>query len=314
MDIAFELAQTRGTVLLCASPAVAWVGPAYGASVAPGTAVGYAVLQQQDGGGTNPFAALEAPTCLVAKLAVAPSLQRRGIGRALLAAAIGHARATRASSCILHVDEANAPARALYASMGFAARGARLDDYYRPGRHALQMALDLDLVADPARRAAARHAPHRAPFEQTAAEPPPLEPPPEPPASPPPRDVVHGSEAPPPRAAAAPPCGVPPLCDARRRMRLRPWALLGPGAAGLASDAAALVGAADDAPPPREPHDEIRIDGCVRCDAANEPRRGRLIAMRESRRRRLVVATATGGAMNGMLAVGMLRACARDPP
>lgn len=155
MDIPYEVRQTRGVTLLCATPASSsssaftWSGPSVGSTFQPGSScVGYAVLQRFDeasiGGSRNPYAALQPNSCLLSKLAVAPQLQRRGIGKALLAAAIGHARAMRAATCTLHVDEANTRARALYTSFGFRAQGDRLVDFYRPGRHAIEMMCDLD--------------------------------------------------------------------------------------------------------------------------------------------------------------------------
>ena len=73
---------------------------------------------------------------------VAPSARRKGVGRALLAAGLELARKGRAQVATLHVDESNAPARALYATMGFAVTGRR-EDYYRVGRHALMMEASL---------------------------------------------------------------------------------------------------------------------------------------------------------------------------
>ena len=40
------------------------------------------------------------------------------------------------------MDTANEPAKALYASLGFKVTGRR-DDYYKPGRHAYAMELEL---------------------------------------------------------------------------------------------------------------------------------------------------------------------------
>ena len=83
-----------------------------------------------------------APTVLISKLAVAPLLRRKGIGRALLSAAVCHAREGRAAACCLHVDEANAAARALYFAFGFRV-SERVEDMYSPGRHGLAMTLRL---------------------------------------------------------------------------------------------------------------------------------------------------------------------------
>ena len=64
------------------------------------------------------------------------------MGRVLLERAIEMARANRVQTCSLHVDTENAPAKGLYLSLGFQVTGRR-DDYYKPGRHAFAMALEL---------------------------------------------------------------------------------------------------------------------------------------------------------------------------
>lgn len=118
MDVAKE-SKGRGVSLLSAA-----------AISAPSQPVGFAVVQRSS-------LALH-----VQKLVVTPALRRKGVGTALLAHAVQLARTGRAQVCTLNVDEANAPARALYESMGFCVT-ARRDDYYRVGRHALVMELDL---------------------------------------------------------------------------------------------------------------------------------------------------------------------------
>ena len=49
----------------------------------------------------------------------------------------------RAQCATLHVDEANTPARRLYAAAGFV-EGGRREDYYAVGRHAIFMERALD--------------------------------------------------------------------------------------------------------------------------------------------------------------------------
>ena len=78
----------------------------------------------------------------ITKLVVAPQHRRQGVGRVLLERAIEMARANRVPTCSLHVDTENAPAKGLYLSLGFQVTGRR-DDYYKPGRHAFAMALEL---------------------------------------------------------------------------------------------------------------------------------------------------------------------------
>jgi ribosomal-protein-alanine N-acetyltransferase len=69
-------------------------------------------------------------------LAVDPTVQRHGFGRALLGQALATARQRGASAAFLEVASANAPARALYAAAGFAMVGRR-PGYYPEGGDAL---------------------------------------------------------------------------------------------------------------------------------------------------------------------------------
>ena len=118
MDIPRE-AKGRGVTILCAAPLAS-----------PATCVGFAVVQRSS------------LALAVTKLVVAPHMRRRGIGRALLAHAVAIGQQGRAQLCTLHVDESNLPARELYQSMGFAVTTRRAD-YYRIGRHALAMEMNL---------------------------------------------------------------------------------------------------------------------------------------------------------------------------
>jgi ribosomal protein S18 acetylase RimI-like enzyme len=79
----------------------------------------------------------------ICKLLVVPSLRRRGIGRALVQAALAVAGERRVGSATLHVAAANAGALALYVSLGFACEAGVLQDYYGAGRHAHKMRLAL---------------------------------------------------------------------------------------------------------------------------------------------------------------------------
>ncbi len=68
----------------------------------------------------------------VAAMGVVPDARRQGIGRAFMDHTVGLARAAGATRLVLEVFEHNAPARALYESMGFETRrrlvGFTLDD------------------------------------------------------------------------------------------------------------------------------------------------------------------------------------------
>lgn len=82
----------------------------------------------------------------VLTLAVPPWARRRGIGVALMLAAMDEARARAADAMFLEVDVDNAPAVTLYERLGFARAGLRKAYYDRgvQGRaDALVMRLDL---------------------------------------------------------------------------------------------------------------------------------------------------------------------------
>ena len=69
----------------------------------------------------------EAPECYLAELYVAPPSRGRGLGRALMSAAIDHARGRGADYMELGTAEDDVAARALYESLGFDNRGGRPD-------------------------------------------------------------------------------------------------------------------------------------------------------------------------------------------
>jgi len=72
-------------------------------------------------------------------LAVLPEARRQGLGQGLMAAARG------AAAMLLEVATDNAPAQALYASLGFAKVGRRRR-YYADGRDALVLRRELALT------------------------------------------------------------------------------------------------------------------------------------------------------------------------
>ena len=82
-------------------------------------------------------------------LAVAPERQRRGVGRALLAAAADAARARGARKLSLGVFAPNDGARRLYESVGFVVEGVRREEFFVEGRYVddVLMALDLSSTA-----------------------------------------------------------------------------------------------------------------------------------------------------------------------
>lgn len=75
----------------------------------------------------------EAPECYLAELYVVPSRRGRGLGRALMNAAIELARQEGATYMDLCTSEADVVARALYESLGFSNREGKPDgplNYY----------------------------------------------------------------------------------------------------------------------------------------------------------------------------------------
>ena len=78
-------------------------------------------------------------------IAVAPNRRRAGLARGLMAHGMEAVRAAGAQSVFLEVDEGNAAARTLYATLGFLPVGRR-HGYYEAGSgaDAILMRLDLD--------------------------------------------------------------------------------------------------------------------------------------------------------------------------
>ena len=86
----------------------------------------------------------------VLTLGVPPSVRRRGVARALMAAALPPARALGAGEAFLEVAVDNDPAIALYAALGFRKTGLRKSYYDRGAAgcvDALVMRLDLNAAA-----------------------------------------------------------------------------------------------------------------------------------------------------------------------
>jgi ribosomal protein S18 acetylase RimI-like enzyme len=68
-------------------------------------------------------------------LAVDPAVQRRGVGRALLVAAVEEARQRGARRLTLNVLATNPGARTLYADCGFVVEGVRRGEFFLEGRY-----------------------------------------------------------------------------------------------------------------------------------------------------------------------------------
>ena len=89
------------------------------------------------------YLSLCAPESEVLALAVLPSARRRGIGRLLLEN--GMILLKSGGACVLYLDvrESNAPARALYSSLGFRENGQRRGFYSAPKEDAVLMEREL---------------------------------------------------------------------------------------------------------------------------------------------------------------------------
>ena len=79
-------------------------------------------------------------------LAVDPAAQRRGVGRALLGAAIEEDRRRGARRLTLHVLATNTGARALYAACGFEVEGVRRGKFLLEGEYVDDVLMAVPLV------------------------------------------------------------------------------------------------------------------------------------------------------------------------
>jgi [ribosomal protein S18]-alanine N-acetyltransferase len=82
----------------------------------------------------------------IANIAVAPDQRGRGVGRALLDAALGEAAARGIGAVYLEVRDSNQRARELYASRGFEEVGRRRRYYRRPVEDAIVLRRTLTLA------------------------------------------------------------------------------------------------------------------------------------------------------------------------
>jgi RimJ/RimL family protein N-acetyltransferase len=78
-------------------------------------------------------------------LAVAPAHRGRGVGRALVEAAVDAAREHGARRITLRVLAPNAPARALYDACGFIVEGVQRDEFLLDGRYVDDVLMALTL-------------------------------------------------------------------------------------------------------------------------------------------------------------------------
>jgi ribosomal protein S18 acetylase RimI-like enzyme len=85
--------------------------------------------------------------CTINGLAVGGEHRRRGIGRALIAAAAEEARARGCRRLTLRVLGPNEPARALYESLGFVVEGVQRQEFRIDGEYIDDVLMALDLVS-----------------------------------------------------------------------------------------------------------------------------------------------------------------------
>jgi ribosomal protein S18 acetylase RimI-like enzyme len=85
---------------------------------------------------------------MVSGLAVGPEFQRRGLGRALVDAAIAEARARGARRLTLRVLGGNEGARRLYEAAGFVVEGIQRGEFLLDGRYVDDVLMALDLTGD----------------------------------------------------------------------------------------------------------------------------------------------------------------------
>lgn len=122
-------------------PGSRWYAVAHAAGT-PGLVLGHVGLLVPDSrpAAADPAAAASAD---VTTLAVHPEHRRRGVGRALLAAALAEASRRGADRVLLEVAQTNDAALALYAAAGFAELGSRAGYYAGPAGPATVAALVL---------------------------------------------------------------------------------------------------------------------------------------------------------------------------
>ncbi len=96
------------------------------------------------------LARLAADEMEILNLAVSPAWRRRGLGRRLVAEALGRARARGAGQCWLEVRASNQAALEFYRALGFRERSRRRGYYRDPVEDAVVCARSLTAAAGPA--------------------------------------------------------------------------------------------------------------------------------------------------------------------
>lgn len=86
----------------------------------------------------------------ILNLAVDPAHTRRGLGKALVRAAVGELRAAGVAQVFLEVRESNRAAQAFYHALGFRGVSRRVGYYRRPREDALVLVYEISGVRRPA--------------------------------------------------------------------------------------------------------------------------------------------------------------------
>lgn len=124
-----EWAQYVGQLMHTPSCGTFLPEASFGAAVGPDRLAGVVLTTQLSGSMAH-----------IAQLVVDPDARGRGLGRSLVVAAARAALAIGCQSCSLLVADDNAPARALYASLGFVEQGRFLSARRAPLRRTLSVA------------------------------------------------------------------------------------------------------------------------------------------------------------------------------
>jgi len=120
-----------------------WSEDEFAALLSEATVVGFGAREAGHGGEPPVgfvLARLAGDEAEILSVAVDRAQRRKGIGWLLMDAVLRHLHAERAEALFLEVDEANAPALALYRRLGFIQVGAR-PNYYRDANGAPSSAL-----------------------------------------------------------------------------------------------------------------------------------------------------------------------------
>ncbi|MFC4626448.1 ribosomal protein S18-alanine N-acetyltransferase [Daeguia caeni] len=126
-----------------------WSSDEFRSLIAQDSVFGFIARPEGKPAGASGFvlARLVAGEAEILTIAVAPSAQRQGVGRALMDAVLRYLHQERAETLFLEVDEANIAAQALYRRMGFRKVGDRPAYYQTENGRSAALILRRDLVS-----------------------------------------------------------------------------------------------------------------------------------------------------------------------